>query len=203
MFPAPESAVPGTTPDPLQRLVDALAAREPRLLDALEPWERASVGVVVRPGHDLLFIRRAAREGDPWSGHMAFPGGRMDPGDPHTRAVAARESWEEVGLDPEDGHYLGQLDDIESPTRPGRRRLVISAHVWALDHDPALDLNHEVQRVHWVGLPRLLTREGRGQMPWEWGGQRIRLPVVHLDGADIWGLTLRIVDGMLERLGAR
>lgn len=185
--------------DPLDRLVRSLDARPPRLLEALEPWERAAVSVVVRPDHEVLFIRRAARDGDPWSGHMAFPGGRMEVDDGSTRAAAARESWEEVGLDPEDGQYLGQLDDIESPVRAGRKRLVISAHVWALDHDPALDLNYEVSRVHWLGLPRLLSREGRTRFPWEWRGQRVMMPVVNLDGADIWGLTLKIVDGMLER----
>ena len=45
---------------------------------------RAAVAIMVREGSDateMLMIRRATREGDPWSGHMGFPGGRRDPED--------------------------------------------------------------------------------------------------------------------------
>ena len=47
---------------------------------------------------EACFIRRAERVGDPWSGQVAFPGGRAGPGDLDAAAVAERETWEEVGL---------------------------------------------------------------------------------------------------------
>ena len=46
---------------------------------------RAAVAIMVREARaatEMLMIRRATREGDPWSGHMGFPGGRRDAGDP-------------------------------------------------------------------------------------------------------------------------
>lgn len=189
-------------PDPLDLLTRAVRARPPVQVDARVPEERAAVSVVARPDGGLLFIRRSEREGDPWSGHMAFPGGRMDPGDASTRAAAAREAREEVGLDPENGRYVGALDDLESPARPSSRRLVITPHVWVLPGAPALVPNEEVAGLHWFGLSRLVTGEGRGEFTYRWRNQPILLPVVRLDERDIWGLTLRIVDDLLERVSA-
>ena len=186
--------------DPLDLLARAVVSRTPRQVDARAPEERAAVSIVARPDGGLLFIRRSDREGDPWSGHMAFPGGRMEPEDASTRVAAARESWEEVGLDPESGVYIGALDDLESPARIARRRLVITPHVWVLPGLPALRPNHEVAAVHWFGLSRLVGGEGRGEFTYHWRDQPIQLPVVRLDQRDIWGLTLRIVDDLLERV---
>ena len=62
---------------------------------------RAAVALVLRgpaeaPG--ILFIKRASRDGDPWSGQMAFPGGRYDPADESEKETAIRETEEEVFL---------------------------------------------------------------------------------------------------------
>ena len=148
----------------------------------------------------LLFMRRSERDGDPWSGHMAFPGGRMERGDASTRATAAREAHEEVGLDPELGAYLGTLDELESPPGSARRRLVITPHVWVLPGNPRLRLNHEVASIHWFSLDRLLSGEGRSTFSYSWRGRSTELPIVRLDEADIWGITLRIVDDLLARM---
>jgi len=69
----------------------ALAARPPLIVD--DPTRpRAAVAVVLRDGEargaEVLLIERARHEGDPWSGHMAFPGGRVEPVDPDSRAAA-------------------------------------------------------------------------------------------------------------------
>ena len=52
----------------------------------------AAVAVILRelqPRHpEILFIQRAEKEGDPWSGHMAFPGGHRDPTDDDLKAAA-------------------------------------------------------------------------------------------------------------------
>ena len=184
----------------LDHVAHAVSARPPRRHPAKEPGERAAVCLVVRPDGHLLFIRRSEREGDPWSGHMAFPGGRMEVEDGSTRRTAARETMEEVGFDPEVGVYLGALDDLESPPSVQRRRLVITPHVWLLPGRPDLQPNQEVASVHWFGLSRLLAGEGRGTFSYEWRGRAVELPVVRLDGTDIWGITLRVVDDLLARL---
>ena len=160
----------------------------------------ASVAVVVRPGGELLFIRRSEQEGDPWSGHMAFPGGRQEERDEDLMQTAVRETREEVGLDLRGARLLGRLDDTISPTR-SPARLVISAFVFAIaDPAPVLTINHEVAAVRWLALERLLAEEGRSSMEYQWRGSSVTLPSVQLDDAHIWGITLRIVDDLLERV---
>jgi 8-oxo-dGTP pyrophosphatase MutT (NUDIX family) len=185
----------------IRLLADRLSTRTARDVAASTPTERAAVALVIRPGGDLLFIRRSEREGDPWSGHMAFPGGRMEQADRSTEVTAARETWEEVGLSLAGARLLGRLDDLESPSVIQRRRLVISAHVWVVDHDPVLVPNEEVAAVHWLSMDQLVSGEGRGEFAYHWRGQQMDLPIVRLGGTDIWGITLRIVDDLVERLG--
>ncbi len=70
----------------------------------------------------ILMIKRAEREGDPWSGHMAFPGGRMDPGDANGFSVAVRETEEEVGLTlGSEDLCIGRLSEINARPQRGNR----------------------------------------------------------------------------------
>ena len=68
----------------------------------------AAVAAVLDRNLDLLLIRRAVHERDPWSGNMAFPGGRVEPEDDGPLAAALRETLEEVGLPLRRDALLGQ-----------------------------------------------------------------------------------------------
>lgn len=161
----------------------------------------AAVSVVLRPGPDILFIRRSDREGDPWSGHMAFPGGRHSETDPDLQRTAMRETWEEVGLSLDDVHLVGPLDDLVSPVRRASvASMVIRPYVFTLAEDPRLAPNEEVASTHWFSLQRLISREGRGTMMYNWNDVTYELPCLRLDGATIWGITLRVVDDLLDRI---
>lgn len=63
-------------------------------------------GWVQRGDPEVLFIKRAARKGDRWTSHIAFPGGGRDPGDKDDLAASIRETREEVGMDLEADHCL-------------------------------------------------------------------------------------------------
>lgn len=186
--------------------LDLLAHRlklNPGALAAPEDTQipRAAVAAIFRPGFDLLFIRRSEREGDPWSGHMAFPGGRASPEDRDLRATAEREVREEVGLDLSGAELLGRLNELATPRRARTvPRLVVTPFVFRLERSPPLQANHEVAEYHWFSLDRLRSGEGRGTMDYLWQGDTITLPCVRLDGTCIWGLTLMLVDDLLERL---
>jgi 8-oxo-dGTP pyrophosphatase MutT (NUDIX family) len=180
-----------------------------RALDARPPVERASeaeahaaVALVLDGQGELLFIERAQRAGDPWSGHVAFPGGRREPSDRDLLHTAMRETEEEVGLTLGSARLLGALDDLPAlgPRRAGRS-LVIRPYVFALVERPPLRPNVEVAGVRWWPLQRLVAHEGRGHRPYVWGGQPITLPTVDLGGAELWGLSLHMVDELLERMG--
>lgn len=185
----------------IDNLRERLARTSPTILAPTPDTRHASVAVVVRPNLDVLLIKRAERAGDPWSGHMAFPGGRAEPDDPDLIATAAREAREEVGIDLGGAALVGRLTDAISPARLKPPRLLISAFVFATD-DPAprLSPNEEVDRIYWLNLRRFLAGEGRTTMPYTWQGQPLTLPAVYLEDAHIWGLTLRFLDDLVERL---
>ena len=83
----------------------------------LRPAAKATAGEADGSA-EVLFIRRAQREGDPWSGHIAFPGGRPAAADPDLLAVAVRETTEEVGIDVlRGGRVLGRLPTVEPQSR--------------------------------------------------------------------------------------
>ncbi len=165
------------------------------------PRGRAAVAVVLRPRPaqwpEMLMIKRSEHEGDPWSGHMAFPGGRQDPEDPSLIATAVRETREELALDLAPAQRLGALAPVYSPRVAPLR---VDAWTFWLDRVPPLDPNEEVASTHWFGLDRLLLYEGRATFPFTWKGQKIAMPCYRLDGCFIWGMSLRLIDDLLDRL---
>jgi 8-oxo-dGTP pyrophosphatase MutT (NUDIX family) len=183
----------------LDDLRRALTAHEPRLLDARK---RAAVAVVVHdapPDPELLFIERARHPGDPWSGQMAFPGGRVDPGDADARAAAERETLEEVGLSLAGAERLGRLDDLHAGIRVVAP-LVLSAFVYRIDTPPPLVLNHEVADALWVPVGTLLDpgrHVGHRWGPSRWPGILVGEPDRHV----VWGLTYRLLQGFFALAG--
>lgn len=172
---------------------------------------RAAVAAVFRPagspdgphhGHDaeLLFIQRATRESDPWSGQMAFPGGRKDPVDPTPQATAMRETEEEVGLDLSPARYLGSLSELDGG-RATNRRVIVSAHAYWLDGPrPDLTPNYEVADTVWVPLRHLGDAERYIDYHYAMAGALF--PGIQLDRRNqvIWGLTLRFLSDLFDRL---
>src|SRR6185503_21248762 len=124
------------------RLVIRLAGHPGATIDLEGAMRYAAIALVLRPNDegdsDLLMIKRAEVERDPWSGHIACPGGRMDPTDRDLEHTAIRETWEETGIDlSRDGRILGTLDDI-TPRTPSLPPLVIRPFVAVVRPDVAL-----------------------------------------------------------------
>lgn len=158
----------------------------------------AAVAAIFGPSDELLLIRRAERAGDPWSGHIAFPGGHREPADGSLRAAAEREVMEELGLDLHSGEYLGALGVVAPYTRRGPRSVTVAPFVYHVERWPDYVLSNEVASVQHIAFSRFLAREGRGSFPYSWQGHQVELPSVTLDGAFIWGLTLRMIDELSE-----
>jgi 8-oxo-dGTP pyrophosphatase MutT (NUDIX family) len=165
-----------------------------------DPLIWAAVAVILSPDPDsVLLIRRAEREGDPWSGHMALPGGRQDPAEPDLVATAIRETAEEVGLLLGPEWLIGSLDDVV-PRTPVLPPIAVRPYVFALDHRPALILNPEVAAARWVPLDQLLHPDARQTVQLEIRGENREVPAYQLDESIVWGLTERIVTGLLAHL---
>lgn len=171
------------------------------LTPALDPPEGrcASVAAVLLPEDRLLLMRRSDRDGDPWSGHVAFPGGRRDPEDPTTLATAIRETREELGLDLNDAEILGALSDVV--TAPHLPSMIVRPWVFRVDARPDLHPNHEVASVHTLSLDDLIRGVGRTTFDYRWRNTVLRLPCVDFDGVRLWGMTLGMVDDLVRRLG--
>jgi 8-oxo-dGTP pyrophosphatase MutT (NUDIX family) len=176
-----------------------LAARE-RLSVEKTGVMQTSVALILTPGTrgpEALLIRRAERAGDPWSGHIALPGGRREPSDADRLATAVRETEEEVGVLLTAPALLGALDDLH-PSTPRLPPLVISPYVFGLPSRPVTRLSDEVAAVAWLTLKDLPARESKAEI--HTGGKAREVDCYRVDGLVIWGLTYRILRGFLPLL---
>ena len=166
----------------------------------------AAVATILRDGPEgaeVLLIRRASRAGDPWSGHMAFPGGREDPADRDLLATALRETHEEVGLDLEKAaRPLGRLDDVPAIARGRRVGMTIAPFVFALQHERPLVTNEEVEEVLWAPLGPLVRGEADTHVGYDVQGQHLELPGYDVRGRVVWGLTYRMLESLFDVLAA-
>jgi 8-oxo-dGTP pyrophosphatase MutT (NUDIX family) len=165
---------------------------------------RAAVAAIFADGDgdgELLFIERASRAGDPWSGHMGFPGGRAEPSDVDSYHTAERETREEVGLDlVASAKRLGSLLELDGG-RASRRTIIVAAHCyWLVGERPELRPNHEVADVVWVPLATLLDPDRH--IDYQYPPSGLTFPGIQLDRPNqvIWGLTLRLLGDLFERL---
>ena len=181
----------------LQRCVKQDAGFEPRS-------GRAAVAIMVREGQEateLLMIRRATREGDPWSGHMGFPGGRRDPEDRSNFSCALRETEEELGVDLSRwGAPLGELSDVNTGWRKDRPEMLVTPFIFSVSELPELTPNDEVDDVVWVPLHFLMDEGNREPLEWEWKGQKMETDSYLYDCYRIWGLSLMMIDEMMGLL---
>jgi 8-oxo-dGTP pyrophosphatase MutT (NUDIX family) len=184
----------------------ALAAYQPTLSQQ-ELERRAAVALVLREaarGSEILFIERAEKAGDPWSGHMAFPGGRVDLPAETPEQAAIRETLEEVGLVLDASGRLGRLDDLEGRHAGRPPGMVISAFVYHLDGPGELvPQRSEVREAFWVPVQSLLDpgrrirRAFRGTGSFEFPGIVVGEPDRHV----VWGLTYRFLEVFFRALG--
>lgn len=178
-----------------------LANYQPELSTAAD-GKHASVALILRDGKqglEVLFIRRAEHDDDPWSGDVAFPGGRVETSDKNPRQAAERESLEEINLDLEAAKYLGQVDDIQGAYLPVR----ISCFAYQLDQTPELIHNREVVDTFWVPLQTLQAPERNREEIFTYREEQRSHPVIDLDGFSkrfLWGITYRLLQNFFRLL---
>jgi 8-oxo-dGTP pyrophosphatase MutT (NUDIX family) len=180
-----------TTFEHISRL---LALRRPAILES--PGRiRAAVALILREGEqgpEVLFIERAARDGDPWSGDIGLPGGKLEEEDVTPRRTAERETLEEIGLDLRGSPYLGHLCDITGARLP----VLVSCHVYGARDIAPFILSHEVRDLFWVSLADLDSPERHITAPFQFGGEFFVQPAIRLPQAGkplLWGITYRFV----------
>jgi len=179
----------------------ALLAHEPDTEPSLSAPKRAAVAMILRNdrqlGLEILFIQRAINPLDPWSGHMALPGGHVDPDDESIEAAARRETLEEVGLQLSEKMKMGRLSDLSG----GRLKfsgLSVSPFVFHYSGPAELQLSDEVADAVWVPLDYLSDSANVKPYVYHLDPARRNFPSFQYNGYTIWGLTYRMLGQFLE-----
>jgi 8-oxo-dGTP pyrophosphatase MutT (NUDIX family) len=167
---------------------------------------------------EIFFIRRAQRAGDPWSGHVAFPGGRREPEDRSLLETAMRETREEVGIVLEERELIARLPDLPAFNRSKTGgAMVVSPFVFVVKHPVVIaPQESEVASTMWVPFEKLVRGEGRGTFIWSYEGKTLELPCFHLGGCPgpspieaaaiaagqpiLWGMTYRMLETLFEAI---
>ena len=163
---------------------------------------RAAVAMILHQAAndvEILFIQRAAHDLDPWSGHIAFPGGKLEEGELVCQA-ACRETLEEIGVDLGRGRYLGRLSDIIGANLPVR----VSCCLFGVDRMSFRPvLNEEVCDLFWITLSELRDQQRHLQTSVAFDEKMFEVPAIRLSVDDkpvLWGITYRLVMQFLRIL---
>lgn len=184
-------------------IVAGLRSHTPRTTATANTIRHAAVSLVLVPGMnglEVLLVKRAEREGDPWSGHMAFPGGRASAADASLEHAARRETWEETGVLLPPSACLGRLHDVGGG-RLAEQGMALASFVYALDARPKLNLNHEIAAALWIPLHFLVRPENLITYHFPPDPLRRDFPAYVYAGHVIWGITQRILANLFELHG--
>jgi 8-oxo-dGTP pyrophosphatase MutT (NUDIX family) len=163
----------------------------------------AAVALIIRATDplEMLIVKRATYEGDRWSGHMALPGGRWEPGDAGLLHTARRETREETGVDLHTyGAPLGRLADV-TPASPSLPAMRVAPFVFGVPADTSAAVaNRELESVHWVPVERLRDPASSTTVRIHFSGFSKTFPSYRVvPDEHVWGLTHRILTGFLDR----
>lgn len=195
--------------DRLKAALDRLAAEGAP--DASGPNDhapaRAAVAAVLRgaasrSGAEILLIERATHPHDPWSGHMALPGGRMDPSDTDLLATATRETLEEIGLDLRaHATVVGALPIVDTRRQGLEQALSIAPFVFGVSGEPPIQAGPEVADVFWTPVEPLVSGALDTRVRFQHGGVELSLPGWNVEGRVVWGLTYRMLHALFRAAG--
>jgi 8-oxo-dGTP pyrophosphatase MutT (NUDIX family) len=187
------------------RLIRSLGEHPPVVVQPEPQMRLAAILLALRARADgepeLLMIKRAEAAGDPWSGHIACPGGRMEAGDQDLAVTAVRETLEETGVDvARDGRLLGQLDDI-SPRTPVLPPILIRPYVALVRAGVEIVPSREVAAAFWVPVSALREHTAWGIGNVSVGGAMREVSVFQHGEYTVWGLTERVLRQFLAFIG--
>ncbi len=169
-----------------------------RLTKMLKPTSEnldanAAVALLLRATNQdfqVLFVKRAEKSGDPWSGQTAFPGGKRDPEDRNLKETVVRETLEETSINLLEGcRFLGATEPVRSTQKP---EMKILPFVVLLEKEQAIKLNEELTEYFWTPLKELAKHKGTAKFSFG------EYPAYIIENHIIWGLTYKIMQNLLS-----
>lgn len=191
--------------------MDSLTALRAALLSTMSPDgllagapRHASVCVLVAdatPAPHICFIRRAQWESDPWSEHIAFPGGSRH-GDETARQTLQREVYEEVGVAIAEDAELIQLPQLRIRLAGRERLLLLDSFVYYLPGPPPpLRCGPEVAAAFWAPASEVWNARNLDALVLGDQGDLLVYPAVRLPQGTVFGITLRVLILLSDQLG--
>ena len=174
------------------RANEKLSSLGEKFLDKADNESHAAVAILIRERNDDLeffLVKRAEVEGDPWSGDMAFPGGKRCQNDEDLSETAMRETLEETAIDLREKSMLGYMKPIYSSVRTSMK---VQPIVYIYDEEPDVSLNYELTRYLWAPMNELVRSRTKEDVK-GWNSD-----VYKYDGEVVWGLTFRMLEKLIE-----
>lgn len=165
---------------------------------------RAAVAIVLRaiPQLEILLIQRAVREGDPWSGQIALPGGRRGPEDATLQDTAIRETLEETGVDLNaDGVVLGTLDELR-PRTPVLPPIIVTPFVAVVERDTPLEISDELADAFWTPWSTFADPARIDESEVQVRGSSWKVTSYLVGERVVWGMTERMLRQLATRISA-
>lgn len=186
----------------LAHIAGAVRAHSPVLAGRDGTYFEAAVALILRETSDgtleILFIKRAARADDPWSGQIAFPGGRHEDSDESLEDTAVRETREEVGLElRRHGAIIGALDEVR-PRTPVLPPVIVRPYVATISADASAAVSAEVERFFWAPLDAILDPAASRDTEILIRQTATVRPAINYEGNVIWGMTEHILRQFAE-----
>jgi len=188
--------------DTAENLEKLLSSRNASEIYREGDFVHASVMMILKEsgqGYSLLFIKRPDSDRDPFSGHMAFPGGRMENADKSKLETAIRETYEEVGININtSGRILGSLDDV-NPNNPRARNYIVTPYLSVLNEEVTIKPDvREVEKALWVPIHHLIDGRNSQVRIRERDGKEVEDYAYQYEQYIIWGMTGRILHQFLS-----
>lgn len=188
----------------LEKLVESLSETLNDNSNNEENYKNCSVSIIIdiyncRPR--VLFMKRAKKLFDPWSGHISLPGGMSEPFDKDFVDTSIRESFEEVGIKLERKELIGKLSPVQAVAKGKKLSLYIHPFVYILNKEFKLkEDRNEVDHTFWVPLEHLVSSSNEGIKEVGFWPFLYKFPAIIFKQYKIWGLTYKILKNLKNYL---
>ncbi len=181
-----------------ERLVKTFSRTLDRVPEVVPLKRPAVVAIIIKNTHpfSVCFMERTKRKGDPWSGHVSLPGGKISEDDETLVDGVIRETREEIGIELNKKFMIGNLGAIEVPNNLSGKSFHIIPFIFLVSdfiaNSAFIASKREVENFFWVPIELIFNEKGLTTIQ-KAGIKQKNYPAIKFEQYFIWGLTLRVL----------